>query len=962
MGAPVEFGILGPVELIENGRSVPLGPAKQRGMLAILLYYAGQSVRAETLIDLLWYPRGDADHRPTLYSLASRLRAVLAQVGLENRLVRVPGVGAYRLDVDPLVVDIHRYRRQLTEARTAFERGRPDLGAELLVNALLLRRGEPLAELRGPRADHLRDALDQLHLDSNRLLAECWLACGRPHSALDRLENLVPAHQLDEGLARCWILALHAVGRHDEARRFAAGFRRRFRKHMHVEPDIDSAVGHGRTASGRPTIERVPRQLPSDISDFTGRESLLAELDELSGRNVVVITGMPGVGKTTLAKHWAHQQRDRFADGQLYLDAGAYGPSAPIDPEDGLDRFLRTLGVPSDQLPGSPEQRRERFEELIGERRILIFIDNALSADQVRPLIPRSMNCLTVITSRVRLSSLSIRDGVCTVVAGPFAEPESESLLARIIGVRAAGDPEGLSALARLSGGVPLAIRIIAERAAVRPGASLGELAEELRHRLLDADDTDDQAVSLTTLFAWSYNALRPEAADVFRRIALHPGASIGPEAAAAIVDVPVPEAEKLLETLAKAHMIRHDVGRRYGFHSLLRRFAIERAAGVDSPADADRDRRRLLDWYLLSAANAVAVIAPEWPPVPDLPVAEGADPLSFPNDVEAMRWCDDERDNLFALSAWADQQGHHRHGWQLPGVLHEVFERYGFPGDVLRLNQQALEAARKDGHEIGQIGTLTNLGTTYFALHDYDHAVAAFVAAQEFAAASGHIEEETICLHNLAATYVRLGEIGRAIEIFEDALLICRKIANSAGEAATLNWLGEAYLRSADYQRSAECLRQALAIRERIGAHRGTGQSHSSLGALHLAAGRPQSALRHCESALTIHLQTHDQRAECDTLITLAEIQCRLATYADAVHSGRRAVLLSEQMSDSYRWVEALTALCRALIATGELESAAHQIEAASQMLDGLSGVQVRTLREGVSAVRRAIGLAIAG
>jgi tetratricopeptide (TPR) repeat protein len=569
------------------------------------------------------------------------------------------------------------------------------------------------------------------------------------------------------------------------------------------------------------------------------------------------------------------------------------------------------------------------------------------------------MNCLTVITSRTRLSGLTIRDGIRTVLAAPLPEAESAALLARIVGARAPAELDSLRTLARLSGGLPLAVRIIGEHVVERPRASLGELADELQHRLLDATDGDEQAASLTTVFDWSYRTLRDDAARLFRRISLHPGPSISPEAAAAVAGAKVPDVEELLNVLAKAHMVNHDTARRYRFHSLLQRYATERAAAEDDPAETARAQRRLLNWYLLSAAGAMAVIAPEWPPMPDLPDASEIEPMTFRTDAEAMKWCDIERDNLSAVSLWADQHGHHRHGWQIPGVLHEMFERQGSPGDLLRLNQQALAAARRDGHEEGQIGTLVNLGTTYFALHDYDRAIAAFVAAREFAAETGHIEEEGICLHNLASTYVSLGEVTRAIKIYGDALAIGRKIGNPADEAANLHWLGEAYLRLGHHQRSAESFHQALAIWQRIGAKRGIGQTHSGLASLYRAAGRSPLALRHSETALAIHVHAHDEKAECATLITLAGIQCDLGQHADAVRNGRRAVFLSERISDSFRQVEALTALATALVGSGDPSAAEHHVRAAGRILKDLSGVHVPPLRGRLSAVERALRLA---
>lgn len=944
----MEFGILGPTQLIHGGRTVPLGPTKQRAMLAVLLHHAGRPVRADTIIKMLWARPGNADHRPGLYQVASRLRTALGQAGIEDALERVPGLGAYRLDVDPATIDLHHFRGLLTEARDAARRGKHDSAARLAIQALSLQRGEPLAELLGPQAEQLRAGVNETILDAQKLLAESWSASGRHHAVLTQLENLVKEHDLDEALARCWIRALQAVGRPGDARQFVIAFRRRYRKAMRDDPDLDLAgLATGPSAA-------VPHHLPPDIADFTGREALLAELNELRGPGgaVVVITGMPGVGKTTLARHWAHHQRENFPDGQLHLDAGGYGPGSPVDPHDALDRFLRTLGVPPDQIPAGLDQRRDRLADVIGERRILILIDNVLDSRQVRPLIPRSMSCLTIITSQRRLTELTIRDAVRTVTVGPLSEPESTALLARIVRFPEAPETDGLTALARLSGGLPLAVRIIGEQVAERPSERIGELADELRERLLDAADE----TSLTTVFTWSYRALRPDAARLFRRISLHPGKNITAEAAAVLTGGTVPDAEMLLTVLAKAHLVNHDPGRRYRFHDLLRRYANDRALAEEDPHDLADMRRRLLDWYLLSAAGAVAVVAPEWPEMPDLPDPPDVRPMVFATEAAAMSWCDAERDNLYAVSRWAEDHGYHRHGWQIPGVAREILERHGGSGDILRLNEYALIAARQDGHEIGLIGTLCNLGATYFAMHDHGRAAETFTAARQLAAITGHLEEETVSSHNLAAACLALGDAERAVGIYEQTLEVVGKLANPALEAATLHWLGQAYLELGHHQRAADLFLRALAIREHIGAKRGTGQSHSGLGALYLASGRLRLAERHCETALAIHVASHDQRAECDTLVTLGEIRAGLNLWDDAVRHGRHAVRLSEELADSYRQVTALTVLGGALAGAGDPVSAGHQLRAADRILSELSGIEVHRLRGRLAAADRTV------
>lgn len=957
------FGILGPTELINNGRNVPLGAAKQRGLLAVLLYRAGEPVPVEMIAEHLWRDAAGADRRRTLYSLASRLRAVLSQVGLTDVLARVNGSGAYRLDISPHCVDFHQFRHALTEAREATATGDFERSATTLVNALTLWRGEPLAELCGPHADDLRRRLSEKLLDAHRLLAHSWLRTGRPESVLTQLESIVRDHDLDEALARSWITALTATGRQDEARRFLMDFQRRFRREMRAEPTIDpNIITMPHDASGCSSPGRAPRRLPKGINDFTGRDGVLGELDTLvvpdqPNGNVVVITGMPGIGKTTLATHWAHRNRHRYPGGQLYLDAGAYGPAPPVDPSDALDRLLRALEVPPDRIPRTFEQRRDRFNQLLTGRRMLIVLDNVLDYTQARALIPDADNCSTIITSRTRLSGLTIRDGVRHVTVMPLDETESVQLLRQVIGApRAEAEPDSLTLLARLANGLPLALRVIGEHIAQRPLAAISDLSSELHGHLLDASGEIDEATSLPTVFAWSYDALTSDTARLFRRLALHPGPNVSAEAAGALTGCEATRTQPVLNGLAKAHLINHDTSRRYRFHDLLRLYALDRSALEDNKHETDQALRRLLDWYLLSAAAAAAALAPEWPAMPDLPDSSETRPMSFPTDVEAMKWCQTERENLCAVSRWAAQNGFDRHGWQIPGVIHEIFERYGRQDDILQLNKLALASAQRDGHEIGQIGTLTNLGATYLTVHSYQHAAESFAAARQLARSTGHIEAETICAHNLGSAYLSSGRAAEAIDIYEQALTVCRRTSESAGEAAILHRLGDAYLDLGKYRQSAAHYSGALRIRDRIGSLRGRGATHGRLGNLHLHTGELELAREHCGIALEIHDRTQDQAARCDTMITMADVHVRLAMPHEAVKFGQQAVNISDEIADSHRRVHALATLADALAAVDATAAADRTCRTALRILADVAGDDTSGLGDRILATQQVL------
>lgn len=949
----MEFKILGPTALEVDGNRIPLGAAKQRGMLALLLYHVRKPVRVDSIIEQLWNGQRSPDRRTSLYALASRIRAILNEVGFENALVRLSGVGAYRLDLDPALIDFHRFKRMLADARQAARHGHHDTAAEILAEAVALWQGEPVADLRGAQAEHLRGHMNHVLVDAHRLLADSQLRIGQYHSVLARLEPLVLANDLDDVLAQHWITALCAAGQADVARTFYLTFRRRFRKEMRAEPRIQ-LPGQNGTAQAKPQVAALgPSQLPKDIHDFTGHDQLLRELDRLTdpdqaGENAVAITGMPGIGKTTLVTYWAHRRRHRFPDGQLFINCQAYGPSPPVEPLDVLGRVLHALGVPPNRIPLDEEQRRDRVNQLLVGRRVLIVLDNIGDSDRARRLLPAVKTCVTLFTSRNRLKGLTIREGVRNLTVPPLPYGECLALLGQIIGSkRADAEAEAMQMLAKLSGGLPLAVRIIGEHVAERPLARIAELVEELRDRVLSAGSDDDEEPSLHSAFAWSYEALNQNAARLFRLLGLFPGSSISAAAAASMLGTATVETEQLLNRLAKAHLVGHDTARRYTLHDLLRRYAKGRADHEESAEDRLNVIRRLLDWYTLSAANAAALLVSDRPPVPDLPKPAGIEPLSFPTDEDAMKWSATERGNLAAVTRWAADNGFHRHGWQIPGAVHEIFERYGRQHDVLELHQVALGCARADHHQIAELGTLNNLGVSYFALHDYCNAAKSFEAGLELARKMNYEEVEASCSHNLASVFLRTGELTRAVGIYRQVLDKCRDMSNSFGEASTLHRLGEALARRKQYDEAFDCYLKALAIREQLGSLRGQGKTHGELAALYLETGRKDLAFDHCRRALDIHHKTGDDAGLCDALVTMSEVERELQMYSAAVKHGQRAISISQVLADTRRRCRAMVALAATFFELGRPTPASRLCVEARNTLSDLHEVDAQPLLE---------------
>ncbi|WP_434740361.1 AfsR/SARP family transcriptional regulator [Micromonospora sp. SH-82] len=967
----MEFTILGPTGHTVGGQAVPLGTTKQRGLLAVLLYHVGESVRVESLVEFLWNDRPVRSCRPLLHTLASRLRSALRASQLSTALVRVPATGAYRLDIDPETVDYHRFQRLAAAARSAAEQGRREDCVALLTDAVQLWRDEPLADLHGARGELLRQEMQAKLLDAQKFLAENELAIGRHHHVLTRLDRLVLDNQLDEQLAWLWASALRAADRGQDARVFAAAFCRRYRHAIRADPVIDfspflstsvaDATKNGAAGGQVASLVAPPRQLPNDISDFSGHADLMSELDSIAQQKgaskVIVLTGMPGVGKSTLAAHWGHQRRDWFPDGQLYLNAMGNGRFPPVDIGEALGRLLIALGVPAERLPVDTDQRREEYHRRLAGRRALVVLDNVVDSDQARRLIPRSDTVLTVITSRDRLRGLTIRDGIRSRTLAPLPDSECRALLSQIIGAnRVDGQPQALRELGRLAAGLPLALRVIGEHVVSRPRAPLADLADELATRLLDGENDDADEASLRSVFAWSLNGLAPLPRRVFRLLGLFPGVTVSVDAAAALVDTEVDQVGGALDRLAQAHLLNHDTVRRYRVHDLLRKFAVD-LAHVEDTAELRRAAlHRLLDWYLLTAVAAVRLVEPGRPPVPDLPVTGTARTTSFTTGTEAMRWCATERANLLAVVRAAMAEGLHRHAWQLVGILHEVLDRHGRQGDVLDMLRLAVEAATADGHEEGRIGSHINLGATYFAIRDNRRAGRLFHAALQLARQAGRADAELICLHNLAAINLRDGATASAVHIFERVLEACRQTGNPSGEASSLQHLGDAYQQIGQWERAVEYHRQALTVSERAGSLRGRSLGHVRLAALSLRADRPLDALAEARVSLDLHDRVADEALRCEALAVTAQAHSLLGQPHRAMGDAILAVAFGEESADPLQWSRALAVLAEILVQTGDPAGALARCREGNDVLGRARHPEEQAVRERFAAVEQSV------
>jgi DNA-binding SARP family transcriptional activator len=587
----VEFLLLGAMEWRRDGSVVDLGARKQRTVLATLLLHAGRPVPLETLIDNVWDERPPAEARNVVYAHIARIRRLLGGTRLLRR------AGGYLLDIEADQVDLHRFRRLVDQARAA---GGDAERAGLLHTALDLWRGPPLADLSGGWADRVREVWTQRQLDTVAAWARAELRLGNGTALIGPLTELSGEHPLAESVAELLMRALYASGRSADALACYARIRRHLADALGVDPAPELRRMQERILRDEPDpappATQVPAQLPLEAPGFTGRTAELARLDTMPAAGVCVLSGPPGVGKTALAVHWAHRAALRFPDGQLHVDLCGFAPAgSAVGPAEALDGFLLALGVT--QPPPALAAKAALYRSLLSGRRILVVLDDARDAEQVRPLLPGSPGCLAVVTSRDQLDGLLTAQGARWIAVGlPSAAEAHRILAARLDPRQVAAEPSTVDELVARCDRLPLALAILAARAATRPGFPLATLLDPIPG--LDAFAGPDASTDLRAVFASSYRTLGDPAARLFRLLGRHSIAYVTVAAAARIAGTPDRETRDSLAQLCRAQLATEPVPGRYWLHPLIRSYARELAEEAVSRrprrgSAADRPGRR---------------------------------------------------------------------------------------------------------------------------------------------------------------------------------------------------------------------------------------------------------------------------------------------------------------------------------------------------------------------------------
>ncbi|GAA4620388.1 hypothetical protein GCM10023196_004170 [Actinoallomurus vinaceus] len=665
--------MLGPVRAWRGPDEVDLGPPQQRAILALLLVRSNRLVSVEDMIELLWEqdPPGSAVN--AIHKYVGSIRRLLEpdlEARTSGRWLTRHG-GTYRLAVDESTSDLIAFRRTVKDAQTARADGRPADSLDLLMEALALARGacgEGL-DLRGRNRNHFT-AVDQEYVAAVADAADAALVSAQAPRVLPMLRQLACDEPLNEPLQARLVLVLGAAGRQAQALSYYQLVRERLRDELGVDPGEEMRAAYGKVlrqefsafaddgragsvpkpgspgasaeSAGMPDesepadtpSERAvwsiaaprslaplvpPAQLPADLPVFVGREEELSFLSEAlgpggepPGAGVCAIAGMPGIGKTTFAVHWAHLVAKHFADGQMFLDLRGFDASAsPTTPADALRALLCSLGIATELLPDSLDALVAMHRSLLADKRVLIVLDNAHDVEQIRPLLPGSPGSLVVATSRNPLTGLAVAQGAQLLTLDLFPPATAKEVLRRRLGAaRVAAEPEAVEQIIRLSGRLPLALALLSARAVAHPDFPLASIADDLRRTRgrrghLDVFGAAGGAADARSVFSWSYRRLSPPARRMFRLLSLRPGPDVTAAAAAGLLDVQPEEASRLIAELTGTSLFAEDRPGRYFCHPLVSAYAGELSECADSEADRREAQARLLDHHLRSGPGA---------------------------------------------------------------------------------------------------------------------------------------------------------------------------------------------------------------------------------------------------------------------------------------------------------------------------------------------------------------------
>ncbi|MYV56880.1 BTAD domain-containing putative transcriptional regulator [Streptomyces sp. SID3212] len=875
----MDFRVLGALEVWAGQDRLPVPGARRQRVLAALLLAPNAVVPLSRLAEMTWDDEPPATAVKQLRNSVSALRERLGDTG--QRLIRTEEPG-YLIRVGQEDLDSLRFAAGVAESRRHASEGRLERAVGVIRTALDLWRGTALDGLGTAALTRSAVRLDEQRLSALELSVTWRMELGEHREVADDLADLVHDHPLREGLHAQLMTALDHCGRRADALHVFHRLRTRLAEELGVGPGPDVARLHEQILRGEPRRPRgsgtravrtvpaprpsrdvaptVPRQLPQTIRDFTGRADHLAALDALlppaNGQAVVIsaLDGSGGVGKTTLAVHWAHRVQDRFPDGTLHTNLRGYGPGKPASPDETLDDFLVALGVHPAAVPTGTGARSGLFRTLAAGRRMLIVLDNANSAEQVRPLLPGAPGCMVLVTSRDSLTGLVVTEAAHRLTLDVLSPAEALNLVVGIIGpARARAEPAAVENLVRLCARLPLALRIAAGRAAAYEHASVADIVTELAHdnsRLDALSWGKDPYAAVRNVLDWSYEQLTPRQANLFRRLGLHPGPDLSTPAAAALAHLAPDEARHLLNALADAHLIEPVTHDRYRFHDLLRAYADELAGRHDSENERRHALDAMLTWYSHTAHTADRRLYPTCTRLVTNP-AKPAHPHPMPDRDHAWAWFTAERDNLVAALHHAVDRTMDRYALHLVDAL-GFLVLMGSWEERVDTATAALLAARRSGRAEHEANALLARGEALAHLQHPD-AQADLTRASTLARDVGNVHLQIAARTELGQLLRRQTRFHEALHHFDEVCALSRGFDTGRWEAVAEGNLATLHADLGNHHQAVDHGTRSATLRHQLGDTDGEACAHAAIAKGWQGIGDHDMAIIHCRRAVAL-------------------------------------------------------------------------------------------------------------
>jgi tetratricopeptide (TPR) repeat protein len=667
----------------------------------------------------------------------------------------------------------------------------------------------------------------------------------------------------------------------------------------------------------------IPRQLPADINNFVGRMDELALMDHalrLEHRSrVILIDGAPGVGKTALGVRWSHSVSGIFPDGQLFADMHSFDSEMEkIDAREVLDQFLRGLDVPERKIPGSLEGRSALFRSVIADRRVLIVIDNAAEARDIRPIIPAGHNSLIVITSRTTIPELGALGDGESIRLGPLSFAESFLLISERVGPAVSNAfPNEIREVITIAGSLPLALRIVGQRLRLAGQSAVIGTVESLATSARTLDEFRvgrDPAADMRSVIKWSYDALPEHAAHLFRMSGLHMGSTVSLGALEALSGLSSEACLTAATVLIEANLMDHDGLGRYRQHDLLRAFSRDLLDHEEESAERVSALRNMLVWYAFSVDAADRALEPQRRHI-DLTEYKFRGSLpSFKNHLDALSWCDAERKNIVAAARVASDIGLYDISWKIAISFWSYLDMRKHWDDWINIHLTGASSARAAKDRYGEAWVLNGLGIAYFELRQYPDAVAAW----------------------------------------QDAISLRRQIADNVGAGWTINNLGNLWFETGEMQAAKECWAEAIGLFRDTGHRQGEALAISNIGRVDAREQRLAEAISCQQRAIEIFRGIDDRRNQGFALNNLAEAFSLSGETDLAILNYREALAIRRDVQDRRGIARTLHGLGIAFIQAGKIEASADSLIESGRLFEDLADPAARDVREllaGISA-----------